>query len=383
VDVEIFEELPVPGGEVMVGVPQYRMPKEKYLKDIEFCLSGGAKIHYNTRVDADMLRKFEEEYDAILLASGTRLSKKVRAENERTDMEGYWPAIPYLDQINLWEKYGIGSPVDLTGKTLVCVGGGFTSMDVVRCAIRCGAEKVVMLYRRDEKTIIRNTSYEEYHEAVEEGVEFIFHSAIEEIFDENNVLKKLKCNRFELVPDPDGGRPQLVKVEGADFDIDCDYLVPAVSQDADLSYLPKEWELEMTSWWTLKTDGKTYMTNRKGVWAAGDCEYGPMTIVNAVGQAKRAASVMGRYLRTGEIARSEEEIMEDSLRTLRVYNKGEKVTGWLAGLPREHSEKMAVDIRKDNNLEVNFGFTREQAVSEAERCMRCYYIAMVAVEEAR
>jgi formate dehydrogenase beta subunit len=236
-----------------------------------------------------------------------------------------------------------------------------------------------MIYRRDEKTIIRNTTYEEYHEAVEEGVEFLFHSAVGEIVtDKKDVLKKLIINKFELVPDPDGGRPQLVKIEGADYELECDYLIPAVSQSAELSFIPEEWELEMTSWGTLKTNGRDYMTSRKGIFAAGDCEYGPMTIVNAVGQAKRAASVMSRYVQTGEITLTDEEIMEDHLKKLRVYDKKEKVTGWLPGIPRNVSEKLDVDVRKDNNREVNLGFTQEEAISEAERCMRCYYIAMVA-----
>jgi formate dehydrogenase beta subunit len=377
---DVFEELPVLGGEVAVGVPEYRMPWDKYSKDIEAIGAlEGVEFKVNTKVTAEMLIQFEKDYDAIILASGTRISKKIRAENERLDMVGYWSAIEFLDQINLNVKWNLAEEVDLTGKTIVCVGGGFTSMDVVRCSIRAGAEKVVMLYRRDEKTIIRNTSYEEYHEAVEEGVEFVFHSAIEEIFDEDNVLKKVKVNKFELVPSPDGGRAQLVKIDGDDYEIECDYLIPAVSQDADLSYLPKEWELEQTSWRTLLTDGKTYQTNRAGVFAAGDCEYGPMTIVNAVGQAKRAASVISRYVHTGKLELLDEEIMEDHLRKLRVYDKNEKVGGWVAGLPREESEKLDADYRKSSQDEVNFGFTQEQAVNEASRCMRCYYIAMVAV----
>jgi len=377
---DVFDYLPVAGGEVAVGVPEYRMPYDKYYKDIEAVAAlEGVELILNTKVTAEMLVKFEDEYDAILLASGTRISKKVRAENERTDMEGYWPAIQFLDQINLSVKWGLAEDVDLTGKTVVCVGGGFTSMDVVRCSIRAGAKKVVMLYRRDEKTIIRNTSYEEYHEAVEEGVEFVFHSAIEEIFDEDNVLKKVKVNMFELVPDPNGGRDKLVKREGADYEIECDYLIPAVSQDADLSYLPEEWDLEQTSWRTLLTDGKTYQTSRKGVFAAGDCEYGPMTIVNAVGQAKRAASVMSRFVHDGKLTLTDDEIMEDHLHKIKVYDKKEKVTGWVAGLPREVSEKLDVDYRKSSQDEVNLGFTQEQAVNEATRCMRCYYIAMVAV----
>ena len=389
---DVFEELPVLGGEVTVGVPEYRMPWGKYQKDIEAVGSlPGVTFHMNTKVTAEMMRQFETDYDAVMIASGTRISKKVYCDNERPEILGYWGAIDFLDRVNLYEKFGITlteaqmkeygletNYVDLTGKTVACVGGGFTSMDVVRCSIRAGAKRVVMLYRRDEKTIIRNTTYEEYHEAVEEGVEFIFHSAVAKMNDEEDVLKSLTVDKFELVPDPDGGRPNLVKIEGASFEMEVDYLIPAVSQSADLKFVPEEWELAMTSWNTLLTNGKDYMTSRKGIFASGDCEYGPMTIVNAVGQAKRAASVMARYVRTGEVSLSDAEIMEDHLRKMRVYDKNEKVTGWLPGLPRQHSTVLAVDDRKDNNKEVNLGFTQEEALAEAERCMRCYYIAMVA-----
>ena len=378
VEVDVFEELPVLGGEVAVGVPEYRMPIAKYNQDIECVKDMGVNFIVNTKITADDMRRFETEYDATMIATGTRISKKVRCDNERPEVEGYWSAIEMLDQINLWDKYGIGEPVDLTGKTVVCVGGGFTSMDVVRCSIRANAKKVIMIYRRDEKTIIRNTTYEEYHEAVEEGVEFIFHSAVERMNDEDDVLKSLDFNMFELVPDPDGGRAQLVKIDDGDFSLDVDYLIPAVSQSAELSLLPEEWELEMTSWGTIKTNGKDYMTSRKGVFASGDCEYGPMTIVNAVGQAKRGASVISRYIQTGEITLTDDEIMEDHLNKLKVYDKKEKITGWLPGNPREKSEVLDTEIRKHNDEEVNFGFTQEQAIAEANRCMRCYYIAMVA-----
>ena len=382
IQVDIFEELPVNGGEVAVGVPEYRMPIDKYNKDIDFVLEmPTVSITNNHRVDAARLKEIDAEYDATLLSFGTRLSKKVRAENENPKMGGYWGAISMLDKVNLWHKYDIGAPAsnELKDKIVVCVGGGFTSMDVVRCSIREGAKKVIMLYRRDEKTIIRNTTYEEYHEAVEEGVEFIFHSAIEEIFDDGENITKLKVNRFELVPDPDGGRAQLVKIEGGDFEIECDYLIPAVSQAADLQLIPEEWEVELTSWNTMLTNGKDYMTSRPGLFAAGDCEYGPMTIVNAVGQARRAASVISRYIYEGKCTLLDDEIMEDHLAKLKVYDKNEKITGWMPGIPRAVSQKLETDERKDNQKEVNLGFTGEEAISEAERCMRCYYISMVAV----
>lgn len=383
IQVDIFEELPVNGGEVSVGVPEYRMPIDKYNKDIELITSLKAvAIFNNHRVDADRLEEIDKEYDVTMLSFGTRLSKKVRATNENVNIGGYWGAIEMLDKVNLWHKYQIGSPAsnELQGKTVVCVGGGFTSMDVVRCSIRDGAKKVFMLYRRDEKTIIRNTTYEEYHEAVEEGIEFIFHSAIEEIFDDGTKITKLKVNKFELVPDPNGGRAQLVKIEDGDFEIECDYLIPAVSQAADLQLLPKKWDLKLTSWNTILTNGKDFMTSRAGLFATGDCEYGPMTIVNAVGQAKRASSVINKYLYNGSKCElTDDEIMEDHLKKLKVYDKNEKVTGWIAGLPRQESKKLGIEIRKTNNQEVNFGLTGEEAIAEAERCMRCYYIAMVAV----
>jgi formate dehydrogenase beta subunit len=382
IDVTIFEELPVLGGEVAVGVPEYRMPIDKYNKDIELVQSlPTVEIITNHRVNAERLKEIHAEFDATLLAFGARLSKKIRCENEDPSYEGYWGAIEMLDKVNLWNKYEIGSTAknELEGKTVVCVGGGFTSMDVVRCSIREGAKRVVMLYRRDKKTIIRNTTLEEYTEAVEEGVEFIFYSAINTIKDDNGKITGVIVDQYEQVPDPDGGRPQLVKIEGAELDIECDFVIPAVSQSLDTQILPDEWEIEMTSWASIQTNGKDYMSNVEGLFAAGDCEYGPMTIVNAVGQARRAAAVMSRYIYNGSLELTDEEIMEDHMNRLRVYNKSEKITGWMPGLPRETSEKLETEVRKDNNQEVNLGFTAEEAQAEAERCMRCYYLGMVAV----
>lgn len=380
IKVDIYEDLPVLGGEVAVGVPEYRMPIDRYNKDIELVTSmPTVSVFTNSRVDANKLKELDSNYDATLLSFGTRLSKRIGCSNENPKMQGYWGAIDMLDQINLWEKYRIGKPTDLKGKTVVCVGGGFTSMDVVRCSIRAGASRVVMLYRRDEKTIINNTTLEEYSEAVEEGVEFIFYSAINTIIDDGEKITKIIVDKYELKPDPDGGRPVLDKIEGGEFEIECDYVIPAVSQSADLQLLPPEWEVKLTSWNTLLTNGKDYMTNRSGLFAAGDCEYGPMTIVNAVGQAKRAASVISRYIYDKKVSLTDDEIMEDHTRKLGVYNKNEVIKGWMKGVPRAESQKLEVEIRKDNNLEVNLGLTSQEAQMEAERCMRCYYIGMVAL----
>ncbi|GHS89413.1 NADPH-Fe(3+) oxidoreductase subunit beta [Campylobacterota bacterium] len=379
VECDIFEALPVPGGEVMVGVPEYRMPSQKYLTDIKLVESSGVKIHLNTTIDAQKLLEMESKYDGILLSFGARISKKLKCENENENLHGYWGAISFLDQVNLWEKFKIGKKIDLTGKVVVCVGGGFTSMDVVRCAVRAGAKRVIMLYRRNERVIIQNTSYDEYDEAKEEGVEFIFRSAIARIVDEGGVIKKVICDRFELIIDPISGRPQLTKIDGDNFEIECDYVIPAVSQESDMSILPEEWNIERTNWHTIKTDGKTYATSRRGVFSAGDCEYGPMTIVNAVGQGRRAASVLLNYLKTGEIKCGKDETMDDILRVLGVFNKDEKIGGYLGGFNRAKPAKLSAADRANNHCEVSFGLSADGALAEAERCMRCYYIAMAAL----
>jgi formate dehydrogenase beta subunit len=146
-----------------------------------------------------------------------------------------------------------------------------------------------------------------------------------------------------------------------------------------LQILPEEWDIKMTSWNSIATNTRDFQTSKEGLFAAGDCEYGPMTIVNAVGQAKRAASVISRYIYDGKVSLTDEEIMEDHLKRLKVYNKNEKITGWMPGLPRAVSQKLSAQERKTNNKEVNLGFTGQEAVAEAERCMRCYYIAMAVV----
>jgi formate dehydrogenase beta subunit len=135
----------------------------------------------------------------------------------------------------------------------------------------------------------------------------------------------------------------------------------------------------MTSWGTLKTNGKDFMRSRKCVFRSGDCEYGPMTIVNAVGQAKRASSVISRYIYDGKVSLTDNEIMEDHMNKLGVYNKNEKITGWMPNIERQESQKLDTQERISNNKEVNMGFNAQEALSEAQRCMRCYYLSMVAV----
>ncbi|CAE09617.1 FAD-dependent oxidoreductase [Wolinella succinogenes] len=376
---DVFEALPVLGGEVSVGVPEYRMPIDRYYHDIEAIKSLGVSFWTNHFVSAKELDEMRQKYDAIILATGARISKKLGVKGEEESLGGYAPAIPWLDQINLATKFNLAALPDLRGKSVVCVGGGFTSMDVVRCAVRLGAKRIVMLYRRDEATLIQNTSKEEYHEALEEGVEFLFQCAVQEIKSCGGEIKALLVEEYEVVYEEGARKPSLRRIEREPLFLECDLLIPAVSQEVDRSFIPKEWNLESTSWGSFKTNGKDFSTTLRGVFAAGDCEKGPLTIVNAVGQGKRAASVVSRFLEDGEITLTPEEEMEDWLKKEGVYDRSMPVVGWLAGLVRQESHKEEPLKRREDFREVNQGLSMQEAFAESERCMRCYYISMVAL----
>lgn len=379
ISVDVYESLPVLGGEVAVGVPDYRMPISHYNHDIDMLKTLGVRFHANNPMNEDSMLELEKSHKAIVLATGARISKKLGIQNEDTTLDGYVPAIKFMDEVNLAQKFNIGKLPDIRGKNIVCVGGGFTSMDVVRCSIRLGAKSVTMLYRRDEATIIKNTSKEEYHESLEEGVKFEFLSAVDSIVSENGKIKAVKINKFELKKSATSPKGELIKINQPPIDIECDILIPAVSQMPDFSYLPSSWDIKLHEWGTLKVQEGTFATSKKGVFGGGDCVSGPLTIVNAVGHGRRIASVIDRYLDTNEINLNDDEKMEDYLHKLGVFNKEECVNGWAKGALRHESQKVPAEVRKNSFIEVNYGFDGKEALSEAQRCMRCYYIAMAVV----
>lgn len=378
IKVDVYEALPVLGGEVAVGVPNYRMPINEYNHDIESLKSLGVVFHTNFLVDSRNISELETKHNALVIAVGTRASKKLGCKNENTSLNGYLPAIKFMDSVNLAQKFNIGELPNLAGKKVVCVGGGFTSMDVVRCCVRLGASSVIMLYRRDEATIIKNTSKEEYHEACEEGVVFQFLSAVDEIIEQDSRIKALKINRYELIKSDTSPKGELKLIEDGGVMLECDILIPAVSQEMDFP-LDSSFGVEISKWKTIAVDDASFSTTKKGIFAAGDCVSGPLTIVNAVGQGRRVASVVANFLQTGEVAINDDERMEDLLKQIGVFDKNREIKGFLSGNTRAVSDKLQPEYRAGNFEEVNLGFDNEMAINEAQRCMRCYYISMCVV----
>jgi formate dehydrogenase beta subunit len=370
--VTILDMLSEPGGTVAVGIPDYRMPRHLLRRDIEIITDLGGEIKYNTKLGRDVsLKQLKEEYDSVFLGTGAFKSKPMGVEGEDAGYDGFSTGgIHYLRAVAL------GQPIE-TGKRVIVVGGGNTAIDCVRVALREGAEDSILVYRRTRKEMPAE-SYE-VDDAEEEGVKFEFLRNPTRLIAENGKVVGVEVVVMELGEPDESGRRRPAPKPGSEYIIPCDMVIPAIGQDPDLDYLTEEdFGIQQTRWKSILTHGGTMMTDSEGVFAGGDCEYGAMTVVVAVGHGRRAARVMHRWLTEGKAYLNDEDAMEDIVNNLGVFQKDENV-GILGGLHREHQPKISGSERAKTYEEIELAMPESQAVREAERCLRCYRVAMVAL----
>ena len=370
--VEIIEMLPEPGGTVAVGIPDYRMPRHLLQRDIEIITSLGGTIKYNTKLGRDVsLKQLKEEYAAVFLGTGAFKSKPMGVEGEDAGYEGF-----STGGINYLRAVALGQPIE-TPKRVIVVGGGNTAIDCVRVALREGAEESILVYRRTRKEMPAE-SYE-VDDAEEENVKFEFLRNPTRLIAENGKVVGVEVVVMELGEPDESGRRRPAPKPGSEYVIPCDMVIPAIGQDPDLSYLGEtDFGIKQTRWNSIVTHGGTMMTDCEGVFAGGDCEYGAMTVVVAVGHGRRAARVMHRWLTEGKAYLDQEDAMEDLVNQLGVFDEQENL-GILGGLHREHQPKVSGAERASNYEEIELAMPESQAVREAERCLRCYRVGMVAV----
>ncbi len=392
----IYEALPegFGGGMIAVGIPAYRMPRHILQRDIDIICSMGVEIIYNTRVGKDIsLMELKEKYDAVLLAPGAHKSKPMGVEGENEGYSGFLAGgIEFLREAYLGKPTGMG-------KKVCVVGGGNTAIDCVRVALREGAEESVLLYRRTRNEMPADVW--EIDGAEEEGVQFEFLVLPKKIIvDENRQVTGVECLRMELGEPDDSGRRRPQPIEGSEFIVECDTLIPAIGQDPDLSFISDDTGIKITRWNTVVTKyiplknamdrelndemgnplSRILLTDMDGVFASGDAEIGPLTVVACVGNAHRAAKVIQRWLEEGEAYLTDEDFHTDILTNLGVYDKDEDVP-WLDAVHRfdQHEIHGKERASKGNYNEVELGLSDNEAVLEAERCLRCYRVSMIAV----
>ncbi len=285
-EVEVFEELPVLGGMLRVGIPDYRLPPEDLMKEIHWIGEQGVKYHTGVSIGKDIsLEKLLEDYDAVLMAVGAHRPKTLRLEGEDR-IEGVMSATQFLKDVNLGEEVTIGRRVGV-------VGGGNVAMDCLRTSVRLGALKVYCIYRRAREQMPANDV--EIDESMEEGIEFMFLHNPTELHEEGGKLTGVRLIKMKLGEPDSSGRRRPIPIEGSEFDVGLDWIIPAISQEPILEWLPEELGIKLTRWNTFAVD-KNFMTTRPGVFACGDDELGPATVIEAIAQANRTAMGMHKYL---------------------------------------------------------------------------------------
>jgi glutamate synthase (NADPH/NADH) small chain len=298
-EVVIYEALHEPGGVLVYGIPEFRLPKEVVKYEIEFLESMGVKIYTDVVVGKTIsLYDLLEEFDAVFLGTGAGTSNFLSVPG--VNCLGIYSANEFLIRVNLMKAHlfpEYDTPIK-RGKRLAVIGGGNTAMDAARCGLRIGYEEVYILYRRTRE--LMPAIIEEIEEAEEEGVKFMFLvNPVAFKCDENGWVRAVTLIRNELGEPDETGRRRPIPIPGSEFDLEVDAVVIAIGQRPNRILYQDVPELEVSKNGTIIVDEK-YRTTLRGVFAGGDAIRGEATVVLAMGDGKRAAMAIDEYLRTGE-----------------------------------------------------------------------------------
>jgi NADPH-dependent glutamate synthase beta subunit-like oxidoreductase len=346
--VKVFEAFEKAGGMLRYGIPGYRLPEEVLDKEIQRILDLGVELHCGVKVGRDVtLGELQEEYDAVYVALGAQQGVSLGVEGE--DAPNVFSGVDFLNRFHHGEKLDLGKDV-----VAIVVGGGDTAIDAARICRRLGAN-VTVLYRRTlaEMPAIK----EEVEEAINEGVKVEFLAApVGFTKGPEGLVTAMKAIRMELGEPDASGRRRPVPIEGSEFEIPASAVISAVSQHPD--FVGFEELIEGKSWIKVDDYGHTRVDN---VWAGGDVTNLAL-VTDAVGHGRRAAEAIERSFLGAQVREDPRAIIRTDKMHLDHYQT----------LPRLEPSLLSVDERMTHlDEEVNLGFTRDQALQEATRCMSC------------
>jgi len=353
--VTIFEALSVVGGMLYVGIPDYRLPKKLLEKEINNIRRMGIEIKTNTPINNNLSLDdlFRKGYKAVFIGTGAHKVQKLGIPGE--DSKGMVHGITFLRDLNLGNKIGVG-------KRIAVIGGGDVALDAARSALRLGSE-VTILYRRSRKEM---PAVREHIEATEaEGVKIEYLTAPVEILTKDKIVKGMRCIRMELGAADASGRRQPIPIQGYDFNMDVDMVIPAIGEIPDLSFLDKGSSIEITNQGNLKADPVTLATTREGVFAGGDVRLGPDTAIWAIADGKKAAISIDRYINGEDIKKGR------ALERDKPQHWGYYFTRNQEPKPQQKMPTLSLIERRVNFDEISLGFTEEMAIKEANRCLSC------------
>ena len=299
-DITMFEALHEPGGVLVYGIPEFRLPKRIVAGEVDFLCRMGVELKKNFVVGTAMtIDELFQEFDAVFLGTGAGLPWFMDIPGE--NLNNIYSANEYLTRANLMKAYlfpEYDTPI-ACGKRVATVGGGNVAMDSARTALRLGAEKSFIIYRRSRVEMPARD--EEIHHAEEEGVIFnLLTNPVAYYGDGNGNVKEVECIRMELGETDSSGRRRPVPLEGSNFRIPVDVVVVSIGNSPNPLIPNTTPGLEISKWGTIIIDEETGKTSKKGVFAGGDVATGAATVISAMGAGRKAARAIHRYLKDGK-----------------------------------------------------------------------------------
>ena len=345
--VTVLEAAPEAGGLLRYGIPAYRLPNQVLDEELDCLTSRGIEIRTGEAV-TDVAALLEEGFRSVFLAAGAPAVTRMGAEGE--DVDGILGMLGFLHDVNT------GAITELSG-TVAVIGGGNSAMDAARAAVRLGADRVQVIYRRSREQMPAHAW--EVEEAHTEGVEFDFLTLPTGFSRSPNGEVAVTCCRMELGPPDASGRPRPVPVEGSGFELRADLVISAIGQAPDIG--PLAGRLSTNSWGAVEVDPTTLATSMPGVFAGGDVVSGAATVVEAFGAGKRAAESMDRYLRGVDLVEGRDAPAPAMIRSL----------DGIVPEPRVPARSLPLVGRPTGFHEIVACMSEDEALREAGRCLGC------------
>lgn len=359
--VTVFEAQKKGGGMLRYGIPAYRLPKDILDKEIENISKMGVEFRYGERLGANFtIEKLRKEYDSVFIGTGAWKSTPLGCAGD--DANGVLGGMDFLYDVANGKR-------DVIGKNVCVVGGGNTAIDAVRTALRLGAEKVTLVYRRTEKEMPAEP--DEIRDAKAEGVNFRFLASPIEVVSENGKAVALKIQNMRLGEADASGRRKPEPIENDITVIECDTVISAIGQRVEKDVVDS---VELTAKYTIAVDEDTLVTSLDGVFAAGDViNRGPDIAIKAIAGGKNAANSIDRYLK-GENLTLEKPVYSVN------KNFDAAVLDGTPAIKRTETRLVDANIRNKSFQEAAFTFTKEEAINEASRCLECGCSAVYSCE---
>lgn len=298
--VSLFEAFHKPGGVLVYGIPEFRLPKDIVAAEVACLQAQGVKLECDVVVGRTVTvdELFEQGFDAVYLGVGAGLPKFMKIPGE--NLVGVLSANEYLTRANLMKAYlfpDVDTPIP-RGRNVAVLGGGNVAMDSARTAMRLGADTVSLVYRRSRDEMPARKA--EIHHAEEEGLNFeLLCNPVRYLGDDKGCLKGIECIRMELGEPDASGRRRPVAAPGSEFVVECDLAIVAIGSGPNPLLTRSTPDLPLNKWGYVMANTDTGKTGKKGVWAGGDIVTGAATVILAMGAGRKAADSIHEYLTWG------------------------------------------------------------------------------------